>query len=581
MQSLSGSGSLLSNTVANPRGDVKAITTRSGVAYEGPSIPPTSSSLPKEVKREPEVTKDKVKTTSLESTAYVQPPVVQVLIPEPDVAPSFHSRNLPPTRMTLELANRSVSYPVGVVEDVFVKVRKFYFPVDFVIVDYDVDPRVPLISGRPFLRIARALIDISNIKTELKNEFKTTILNQNNELKNMMSNELKNMMSSFIQMQSLSGSGSLLSNTVANPRGDVKAITILSGVAYEGPLIPPTSSSLPKEVKREPEVTKDKPNPKPSIPYPSRLNDQKLCEKANNQMLKFLQIFQKLHFDISFADALLHMSKFASTFKSLAITFKVEHTLRYSRNYYDESVNRIDVIDVSCEEYAQEVLGFSGSLTSGNPTPSDHVIASSSPSFTPFEGGDFILEEIETFLQDDFKPAVQHPRRVNPKIHEAIKKDVIKLFDARLIYLISDSPWDNFKFQLTHKTKKRLPSLALMGRLPTDEKCHFMVKEGIVLDHKILKYGIKVDRAKVDVIAKLFHPTSVKGVGSTTLNDKVIVTLSSLKWELSSGNAFALTVGKCTSNGIFITSSGNDLDHFIPNNPPLNLMLHLQSSLLN
>ncbi|GJQ92339.1 hypothetical protein Tco_0003478 [Tanacetum coccineum] len=66
----------------------------------------------------------------------------------------------------------------------------------------------------------------------------------------------------------------------------------------------------------EPEVA-PKPNPKPSIPYPSRLNDQKLREKANNQMLKFLQIFQRLHFDISFADALLHMPKFASMFKSL------------------------------------------------------------------------------------------------------------------------------------------------------------------------------------------------------------------------------------------------------------------------
>nr|GEV79841.1 retrovirus-related Pol polyprotein from transposon TNT 1-94 [Tanacetum cinerariifolium] len=73
----------------------------------------------------------------------------------------------------------------------------------------------------------------------------------------------------------------------------------------------------------------------------------------------------------------------------------------------------------------------------------------------------------------------------------------------------------------------------------------------------------------------------VPEIGSTTLNDNVIVTLSSLKWELGSGNAFTLTVGKCTSSGIFITSSGNDLEHFIPNNPPLNLMLHLQSSFLN
>ncbi|GJS78854.1 reverse transcriptase domain-containing protein [Tanacetum coccineum] len=67
---------------------------------------------------------------------------------------------LTPTRMTLELAYRSFAYPVGVAEDVFVKVGKFHFPADFVVVDYDVDPRVPLILGRPFLRTARALIDV-------------------------------------------------------------------------------------------------------------------------------------------------------------------------------------------------------------------------------------------------------------------------------------------------------------------------------------------------------------------------------------------------------------------------------------
>ncbi|GKF61401.1 hypothetical protein Tco_0181455, partial [Tanacetum coccineum] len=122
-----------------------------------------------------------------------------------------------------------------------------------------------------------------------------------------------------MQYQNPSGSGSLTSNTVANPRGDVKAITTRSGVAYDRPTIPPNSSPLSKDVERETKVTKDKvqttssestarvpplvvqdpipepevapkSNPKPSIPYPSRLNDQKLCKKANNQMLKFLQI---------------------------------------------------------------------------------------------------------------------------------------------------------------------------------------------------------------------------------------------------------------------------------------------------
>ncbi|GKF45017.1 hypothetical protein Tco_0131569, partial [Tanacetum coccineum] len=80
------------------------------------------------------------------------------------------------------------------------------------------------------------------------------------------------------------------------------------------------------------------------------------------------------------------------------VTFKVGHASRYSGDYYDETVHLANIIDITCEEYAQEVLRFSDSSTRGNPTPSDPIIASSSPLFTPFEGGDFILEEIEPFL---------------------------------------------------------------------------------------------------------------------------------------------------------------------------------------
>ncbi|GJV04102.1 reverse transcriptase domain-containing protein, partial [Tanacetum coccineum] len=422
-----------------------------------------------------------------------------------------------------------------------------------------------------------------------------------------------------------------------------------------------------------------------------------------------------------------------------AITFKVGHNSRYSRNYYDETVNQVNVIDVACEEYTQEVFGFSDSLTSGNPTPLDPIIASSSPSFTPFEGGDFILEEIEIFLrtpdelsnldsdyydtkgdilyfdkllneypypnlppmknddlkqvdvtmtkpsikeppelelkdlpshleyaflegtdklpvviskklkyeekiallkvlkshkwaiackisdikdidprfcthkilmEDDFKPAVQHQRRMNSKIHKVIKKEVIKLFNAGLVYPISDSPWvspvhcvpkkggttvveneDNELIptrlvmgwrvcidyrKLNDATRKDHFSLPFMDQMlerlagnehycfldgfsgyfqipidPQDQekttftcpygmftyrlipfglcnapgtfqRCmmailHDMIEEtmeGIVLSHKISKSEIEVDRAKVDVIAKLPHPTSVKGVRS-------------------------------------------------------------------
>ncbi|GKD34199.1 hypothetical protein Tco_1249708 [Tanacetum coccineum] len=459
------------------------------------------------------------------------------------------------------------------------------------------------------------------------------MLQQNNKLENMLSN--------YFQMNKPPSLGPLPSNTVTNPKGDLKAITTRSGVSYDGPPIPPHFSSSPKVVEREPDVTKDPmqpstenvqpqapnsepviaPKPKPDLPYPSRLNNQKLRERDDHQMMKFLQIFRSLHFDLSFTDALLYMPKFASTFKNLlsneeklfelantpvnencsavilkklpkklgdpvvdyvvdprvplilrrpflrmaralidvygeeltlrvsdeSITLKVGNTSRYSYNDA-ESINRIDVIDIACEEYSQEVLGFSDNSKSGNPTPTfEPIIAKSSPSLTPFEGGDFILEEIKAYLasdsvppgiddaefnlegdirlikemlnkdlyspllpknlkykelksikslvdetqslnlrtyviisneekerlkkvlkchklaiawkhsdikgidpqfcthkilmEEDFKSAVQHQRRVNPKIHEVIKKEVVKLLDAGLIYPISDSPW--------------------------------------------------------------------------------------------------------------------------------------------
>nr|GEX42762.1 reverse transcriptase domain-containing protein [Tanacetum cinerariifolium] len=87
---------------------------------------------------------------------------------------------LTPTRMTLELADRSITHPKGVAEDIFVKVGKFHFPTDFVVVDFEADPRVPLILGRSFLRIGRALIDVyrEEITLRVNDESITFNLNQ-------------------------------------------------------------------------------------------------------------------------------------------------------------------------------------------------------------------------------------------------------------------------------------------------------------------------------------------------------------------------------------------------------------------
>ncbi|GKD54857.1 reverse transcriptase domain-containing protein [Tanacetum coccineum] len=262
--SSSGTGSLPSNTITNPKEDLKGITTRSGVAYQGPTTTITS---PKVVERETEVTNDTVPPTNNGSTKDVQPPVIQVQpqvpnfepvsAPVPNLKPtiSYLSRRnderrhalilmpkfastlkalienkeklsemartplnehfsavilnklpkkhgdpdkflipcdfpgmdeclaladlgasinlmplsvwkrlslpeLTPTCMTLELADRSITQPIGITKDVYVKVGKFHFPADFVVVDFDADPRVPLILGRSFLKTGRALIDV-------------------------------------------------------------------------------------------------------------------------------------------------------------------------------------------------------------------------------------------------------------------------------------------------------------------------------------------------------------------------------------------------------------------------------------
>ncbi|GJS82995.1 reverse transcriptase domain-containing protein [Tanacetum coccineum] len=207
-----GSGTLLSNTVTNLKVDLKGITTRSSVAYQGPTIPNTTSSPPKVVERETEVTKDTVLPTnngnlsfkiSLMDALILMPKfalTLQALIgnkeklsemartplndhcsavilnklPEKLRDPGkflipcdFHGMDeclaladlgasiylmplsvwrklslpeLTPTCMTLEIADRSITQPIGIAEDVYLKVGKFKFPVDFVVVDFDADP---------------------------------------------------------------------------------------------------------------------------------------------------------------------------------------------------------------------------------------------------------------------------------------------------------------------------------------------------------------------------------------------------------------------------------------------------------
>nr|GEY84846.1 reverse transcriptase domain-containing protein [Tanacetum cinerariifolium]GEZ25369.1 reverse transcriptase domain-containing protein [Tanacetum cinerariifolium] len=170
---------------------------------------------------------------------------------------------------------------------------------------------------------------INSLKGEFKNEIQHTMKTQQTflmEQQNAFQNNLQNMLSRIFQNQS-STSSTLPCNTIPNPKGEMKAITTRSVVAYERPSIPTPKKVVERETEEtmdreqtnfqgstahiqppvtpilEPDVLKNL--PKPNIPYPSRLNDQNLREKATNQTENFFQIFQDFHFNISFADALL------------------------------------------------------------------------------------------------------------------------------------------------------------------------------------------------------------------------------------------------------------------------------------
>nr|GEW16490.1 reverse transcriptase domain-containing protein [Tanacetum cinerariifolium] len=214
-----GSGPLSSNTIANPKGELKAIITRSGLVLDGPSvlipppfINPEEDECVEETLTDSELAEYTIKQDKDEiqihkfwqmfKQLHINITLVDALIPIPKCQkmlkallsnkekilemantplnencsavilkklheklgdPGKFSFRLPElifTRMTLELANQAVCTPAGIARDVFVPVKKFTFLADFVIVDYESDPRVPLILGRPFLRTARALIDV-------------------------------------------------------------------------------------------------------------------------------------------------------------------------------------------------------------------------------------------------------------------------------------------------------------------------------------------------------------------------------------------------------------------------------------
>nr|GEX65235.1 reverse transcriptase domain-containing protein [Tanacetum cinerariifolium] len=534
-----GSGTLPRNTITNPKEDLKGITTRSGVAYQGPTIPIKS----KVVKQGTEVTKDQVQTPSSQISApmpNLKPSIpypsrrdnerrhdqaneqiekfyeifkemsfeisfTDALILMPKLASTLKAliRNkeklsemtrtpmnkhcsavilnklprklgdpgkflipceflgmdeclaladlsasinlmplsvwkglslpeLTPTCMTLELADRSVSKPVDIAKDVSVKVGVFHFPADFVVVDFEPDPRVPLILGRCFLKTGRALIDVykGELTLRIGNEAITYNLDQILRYSANYNQMTANKIDVICEMYSQEVLGFSDTTASGNP------------TPYDDPIVSTTSPTL----------------------TPFRDIDFLLFEEAD----AFLGLeddpnspeFNPLYYDpdgdILLLEAILnseplpplpnHEQYLPSYKKELKVCeaktvkssvdeppeIKLKDLPPHLEYAFLEGDNKLPVI------IAKE-LGDEDKSTLIKVLKSHKRAIAWKLSDIHGINPEFCTRKI--LMEEDYKPAVQHQRRVNPKIHDVIKKEVEKLLDAGLIYPISDSPW--------------------------------------------------------------------------------------------------------------------------------------------
>nr|GEV27598.1 reverse transcriptase domain-containing protein [Tanacetum cinerariifolium] len=408
--------------------------------------------------------------------------------------------------------------------------------------------------------------------------------------------ELKNMFGQFIKMNtaSSSGLGNLPSKTVTNPKEDLMGITTRSGNAYKGPTIP-TTSSPPKVVKRKtelaplnehcsavllkklPEKLGDPGKFLISCDFPRMDECLALTDLGASINLMPLSVWNKLSLpELSPTCMTLELStvqfliwsgspkmswrSFLNTERTLidvykgeltlriskeAVTFNLDQTSRYSANYDAMSVNRIDLIDIACEEYSQEVLRFMRVATLlhlRNQSSQILLLLSllSGIRETFFYLKNFLmmihhyhlsLHKSLKLLNLPMKNLIDEPPVVElkdlppyleyaflegddkfPVIIAKYLKDEDKNTLIKMEVFMDDfSVFGNsFGTCLSHLDKilKRCENNNLCLNW---EKNHFMVKEGIVLGHKISKNGIEVDKAKAVVIAKLPHPTTVNG----------------------------------------------------------------------
>nr|GFA53477.1 reverse transcriptase domain-containing protein [Tanacetum cinerariifolium] len=488
----SSSSSLPSNTIPNPKGETKAITTRSGMSYKEPPIPP-----PGVEQQEPtEETTD----MELSSIKNIQPPLVQVEVQvdkpteEPSVVIPKAKANLPypsrlqkeklrekddilaakfmeifrdlhfelsfadalvhmpkfalmfkkllnnkdklieltktplnencssvkklglPTlndmKMVLELADRTIFKPTGVAENVFVKVGKFYFLADFVVLDFVADPRVPLILGRPFLSTAHALIDVYEGEIILRHDDQSlthkcgdTPLISYNNFESLNKVDLIDATCEEYSQEVL-GFTDVVSNEVSTP--------------YYEPIVLNSSQNLTPF------------NEKFDATYYDPEGDILILEELLNNDPELLSSNQKdyfpsIHKDLKVVEPKNNQS---SDDEPPEVELKeLPPHLEYAFLGENEKWPVIISKDLSINEKSTLINVFKSRKK---------AIAWK---LTDIRGIDPEFCSHKILLEEDYSPKVQSQRRVNPKFMTSSRKKLKKLLDAGLIYPISDSPW--------------------------------------------------------------------------------------------------------------------------------------------
>nr|GEZ07712.1 reverse transcriptase domain-containing protein [Tanacetum cinerariifolium] len=385
------SGTLPSNTIAKPRSDLKEITTRSDALILMPKFASTLKAL----------IGNKEKFSEMAQTPLNEHCSTVLLKKLPEKSGELGKKDF--TCMTLELAERSISHPVGVAEDFYVKVGLFHFLTDFVVVDFDADPRGHSFNldqtsrySANYSDMTAKRIDVIDMACE---EYSPKVLGFSDVISSGNPTSYYNPIVSITSPTlTLFGNSDFLLKEVGaflaieddptspeadksylDPEGD---ILLLEAFLNDDPsLPPPTQGNYLPEVRKELKICEAK-SDKPSIDEPSEVE---LKDLPSHLEYAFLEGDDKLLVIIAKDLSMEEKTALITVLKShkRAIAWKLS-----------------DIKGIDPEFCTHKIL-----------------------------------------MEEDFEPAVQHQRRVNPKIHDVIKQEVIKLLDAGLIYPVSNSPW--------------------------------------------------------------------------------------------------------------------------------------------